>query len=95
MLSIGRVQTLIFLGLVVHRDQAIEKFVSKMFYEFSITLQTARGEQFIAKWNPSKACEPYADEEVRILSNKLVSAVVNKVMHHQGVVTVVKKTKKK
>ena len=93
-LSIGRVQTPI-LGLVVHRDQAIEKFVSKTFYEVFITLQTTQGEQFIAKWKPSKACEPYADEEGRILSNQLASTVVNKVMHQQGVVTVVKQTKKK
>ncbi|MCO4837283.1 MAG: DNA topoisomerase III [Oceanospirillaceae bacterium] len=93
-LSIGRVQTPI-LGLVVHRDQAIEKFVSKAFYEVFVTLQTAQGESFVAKWKPSKACEPYADEEGRIVSYKLASTVVNKVVDQKGVVTGVRQTKKK
>ena len=68
-LSVGRVQTPI-LGLVVHRDQEIEHFVSKPFYEVFVTLQTRQGEKYTAKWKPSKACGPYMDEEGRVISKK-------------------------
>ncbi|MBF4432752.1 DNA topoisomerase III, partial [Vibrio anguillarum] len=57
-LSIGRVQTPV-LGLVVHRDQEIDNFISKPFYEVFVTLQTNQEQQFIAKWKPSAACELY------------------------------------
>ena len=85
-LSIGRVQTPI-LGLVVHRDQAIKHFISAPFYEVFVTLQTAAGEQYIAQWLPSRACEPYLDEHGRVLSRQLASTVVNKVAQQTGTVT--------
>ena len=93
-LSIGRVQTPV-LGLVVHRDQEIENFVSKPFYEVFITLQTNQGETFVAKWKPSSACEPYMDEEGRVLSLKLAEKVLQTVTGKEGHVTAVKKEKKK
>ena len=93
-LSIGRVQTPI-LGLVAHRDKEIENFVSKPFYEVFVTLQTEKNEQFIAKWKPSEACEPYMDEDGRVLSKKLAQTVLNKVQNQIGHVLAVKKDKKK
>lgn len=93
-LSIGRVQTPV-LGLVVHRDLEIENFVSKPFYEVFITLQTLTGEPFVAKWKPSAACEPYMDEEGRVLSRKLAEKVLEKVTGKSGCVKSVKKDKKK
>ncbi|HCR98063.1 MULTISPECIES: DNA topoisomerase III [Halomonas] len=93
-LSIGRVQTPV-LGLVVHRDQEIENFVSKPFYEVFITLQTQVGESFIAKWKPSAACEPYMDEEGRVLSRKLAEVVLDKVRGKNGSIKAVKRDKKK
>lgn len=93
-LSIGRVQTPV-LGLVVHRDQEIENFVSKPFYEVLITLQTVAGEPFTAKWKPSTACEPYMDEEGRVLSRKLAEVVLQKVVGNEGNVKAVKRDKKK
>ncbi|SEG03440.1 DNA topoisomerase-3 [Marinobacterium lutimaris] len=93
-LSIGRVQTPV-LGLVVHRDQEIENFVSKPFYEVFITLQTQAGESFIAKWKPSAACEPYMDEEGRVLSRKLAEVVLDKVRGKNGSIKAVKRDKKK
>lgn len=93
-LSIGRVQTPV-LGLVVHRDQEIENFVSKSFYEVFITLQTVTGEAFVAKWKPSTACEPYMDEEGRVLSRKLAEKVIEKVTGKNGSVKSVKRDKKK
>ena len=77
-LSIGRVQTPI-LGLVVNRDIEIENFISKPFYEVLAHLTTANGEKYQGKWKPSKACEPYMDEEKRILSKKLAENVVNRI----------------
>jgi DNA topoisomerase-3 len=93
-LSIGRVQTPV-LGLVVHRDQEIENFVSKSFYEVFITLQTVTGDAFVAKWKPSAACEPYMDEEGRVLSRKLAEKVIEKVTGKNGSVKSVKRDKKK
>lgn len=93
-LSIGRVQTPV-LGLVVHRDQEIENFITKPFYEVFITLQTVAGESFTAKWKPSTACEPYMDEEGRVLSRKLAEVVLQKVVGHAGNVIAVKRDKKK
>lgn len=76
-LSVGRVQTPV-LGLVVRRDQDIAHFVSKPFYDVLATLETANKSIFTAKWQPSKACEPYQDEEGRVLSRQLAQTVVNK-----------------
>ncbi|MGP9809027.1 DNA topoisomerase III [Halomonas sp. AOP12-C2-37] len=93
-LSVGRVQTPV-LGLVVHRDQEIENFITKPFYEVFITLQTVAGESFTAKWKPSTACEPYMDEEGRVLSRKLAEVVLQKVIGHPGKVIAAKRDKKK
>lgn len=93
-LSIGRVQTPL-LGLVVHRDLEIECFVSKPFYEVFVTLQTAEGERFQAKWKPSEACEAFMDEDGRVLSRKLAENVVARVVDQSGTVKKVQQSKKK
>lgn len=82
-LSIGRVQTPL-LGLVVKRDMEIEEFVSKPFYELEVNLTTEQGFRFKAKWKPSEACEPYMDEENRVLSRKLVENVASRVKDKTG-----------
>lgn len=92
-LSIGRVQTPI-LGLVVARDQAIDQFTCQAFYQVWVTLQTAQGQEYQAKWQPSVACEPYMDQDGRILSNHLAALVVNKVALQTGLVTDVQTAKK-
>lgn len=92
-LSIGRVQTPI-LGLVVNRDIEIENFVSKPFYEVVAKIKTSNGEQFQGKWKPSKACEPYMDEDKRVLSKKLALTVVNRIHNQQGKVLKVRQDKK-
>lgn len=93
-LSIGRVQTPV-LGLVVQRDQDIEKFVTKPFYDVFVTLETADKQQFRAKWQPSAACEPYQDEAGRVLLKKLADTVVQKVVGQTGQVKAVKREQKK
>lgn len=87
-LSVGRVQTPV-LGLVVRRDAEIAQFESKPFYEVMATLatQTEQAPQtFTAKWQPSAACEPYQDEEGRVIVKKLAETVVNKTRGQPGVV---------
>lgn len=92
-LSIGRVQTPV-LGLVVHRDQEIANFLSKPFYEVWITLETADQQRFQAKWQPSAACEPYQDEDGRVLLKKLADTVLQKVGGQKGQVNTVKREQK-
>ncbi|WP_315980127.1 DNA topoisomerase [Aliamphritea spongicola] len=86
MLSVGRVQTPV-LGLVVRRDQSIEDFVSKPFYEVTAHLQTDKQEDFQARWKPSENCAPYQDEEGRVLSRPLAENVVSRISGQPGTVT--------
>ena len=51
-LSVGRVQTPV-LGLVVRRDEEIERFVAKPFYQLIAHVVTQQGEHFKARWQPS------------------------------------------
>lgn len=92
-LSVGRVQTPV-LGLVVQRDLEIEHFISKPFYEVFVTLHAATEEVFQAKWKPSAACEPYMDDEGRVLSKRLAEVVVEKVTGKEGVVKAVSRNNK-
>lgn len=82
-LSIGRVQTPV-LGLVVFRDLEIENFVSKPFYEVFVTIKTEKDETYQAKWKPSQACEPYMDEDKRVLSKALAQNVISRVEGQSG-----------
>lgn len=93
-LSIGRVQTPI-LGLVVHRYLEIENFVSQPFYEVFIELTTAQNQTYTAKWKPSAACEPYMDEDGRVLLKKLAETVLSKVLNQPGTVLAVNHSLKK
>jgi DNA topoisomerase-3 len=92
-LSIGRVQTPI-LGLVVNRDLEIESFVSKPFYEVIAHINSTLGD-YQGKWKPSKACEPYMDNEKRVLSKKLALNVVSRIHNQLGKVTKVNQDKKR
>ena len=85
LLSIGRVQTPI-LGLVAQRDISIEQFQSKVFFEVLAHLRTNKNETFIAKWLPSEACQPWMDEEGRVLNRKLAENVANRIVDKQGLV---------
>lgn len=92
-LSVGRVQTPI-LGLVVRRDLEIEHFKSKPFYEVFAHLQTENNDQFRAKWQPSEACEPYQDEEGRVLLKSLAENVVQRIENQTGIIDSVTKKKR-
>ena len=79
-LSVGRVQTPL-LGLVARRDLTIQNFVSKPFYQVLAHLLLSDNadpaSSFSAKWQPSSACEPYQDEEGRVLNQALAVKVAN------------------
>jgi DNA topoisomerase-3 len=77
-LSVGRVQTPV-LGLVVRRDEEIENFVPKNFFEVKAHIVTPADERFIALWQPSDSCESYQDEEGRLLHRPLAEHVVNRI----------------
>lgn len=85
-LSVGRVQTPV-LGLVVRRDEEIENFVAKDFFEVKAHIVTPADERFTATWQPSEACEPYQDEEGRLLHRSLADHVVKRITGQPAHVT--------
>ncbi|MCJ8319630.1 MAG: DNA topoisomerase III [Colwellia sp.] len=93
-LSVGRVQTPL-LGLVVQRGLDIDNFQSKPFYQVYAHLQTSNNETFIAKWQPSKQCKPYMDDENRVLIKSLAENVISRINNQPGKVTSAKYQQKK
>lgn len=93
-LSVGRVQTPV-LGLVVRRDAEIDSFIARPFYQLIAHLQTEQGELFKAKWQPSEACQPWQDEEGRVLSQALVENVAARINGKTATVTASSRRQKK
>lgn len=85
-LSVGRVQTPV-LGLVVRRDEEIENFVPKDYFEVKAHIITPDDTQFIASWIPSEACEPWQDEEGRLLKRALADHVVARITGQPAIVS--------
>ncbi|MDB2384391.1 DNA topoisomerase III [Endozoicomonas sp.] len=83
LLSVGRVQTPL-LGLVVRRDLDIEHFQVNPFFEVHAVLETKKKEQFKAKWIPSESCQPWMDEEGRVLDKRLAQNVIDRIKGKQG-----------
>jgi DNA topoisomerase-3 len=94
-LSVGRVQTPL-LGLVVRREQEIANFVSKPFFEVKahISLLPDQPISFNAKWKPSDSCQPYCDEEGRVLVKALAENVVNRITNQPAIVESIENTEK-
>ena len=86
LLSVGRVQTPI-LGLVVRRDEEIANFQPKPYFEVFALLVTDQGESFKARWQPSEACQPWMDDEGRVLDRRLADNVVGRIQGKQGEVS--------
>jgi DNA topoisomerase-3 len=93
-LSVGRVQTPV-LGLVVRRDEEIERFVAKPFYQLIAHVVTHQGEHFKARWQPSEACQPWQDDESRVLSKPLVDNVLSRINQQPAIVTASNRKQKK
>ncbi|MGP2443665.1 DNA topoisomerase III [Pantoea ananatis] len=85
-LSVGRVQTPV-LGLVVRRDEEIANFVSKDYFEVKAHIVTPDESRFTANWIPSEACEPWQDEEGRLLKRSLAEHVVARISGQPAIVT--------
>lgn len=89
-LSVGRVQTPL-LGLVVRREQEINEFVSKPFYQVLAHLSVNKVPEneettFTVKWQPSDACQQYCDDEGRVLVKALAMNVVNRITNQNAIV---------
>ncbi|MDX2368911.1 MAG: DNA topoisomerase III [Colwellia sp.] len=89
-LSVGRVQTPL-LGLVVRREQEINDFISKPFYQVLAHLSVNKvldndEKTFTVKWQPSDACQQYCDDEGRVLVKALAMNVVNRITHQDAIV---------
>ena len=93
-LSVGRVQTPI-LGLVAQRDVAIENFSPHDYFQVHAHICTPGNEAFVAKWQPSKACDPHMDDEGRIINKALAENVVNRINDQPAEVTELKQQEKK
>ena len=85
-LSVGRVQTPL-LGLVVKRDEEIENFVSRDFYQVEARLANSNNESLLLKWQPSEACKPYQDEEGRVLHKPLAQNVCQRIAQQSAEIT--------
>ncbi|AJC66250.1 DNA topoisomerase III [Dickeya zeae] len=85
-LSVGRVQTPV-LGLVVRRDEEIDNFVPRDYFEVKAHIVTPANERFVALWQPSESCEPYQDEEGRLLHRPLAEHVVKRIEGQPAQVT--------
>lgn len=105
LLSVGRVQTPL-LGLVVRRDQAIDDFVAKTYYDVDACLQTPpstdaspqdspAGTTFKARWQPSDACARHQDEEGRVLSKALAENVVQRITDQPATVSTLERKLKR
>lgn len=93
-LSVGRVQTPV-LGLVVRRDQEIERFVSHAYYEVWANLQNESDQTFNAKWQPSSDCDRYLDEQGRNLSQPLAKNVARRISNQPAFVQDIKRDHKR
>lgn len=101
-LSVGRVQTPV-LGLVVRRDEEIEAFVSKPFFEVWANLETIPDpansgeipEQFRARWKPSEECARFLDADGRNLSRPLAENVARRITNTQGTITNVERKQRR
>ncbi|MGO2304511.1 MAG: DNA topoisomerase III [Providencia sp.] len=85
-LSVGRVQTPI-LGLVVRRDEEIENFISKDYFEVKAHIVTPLDERFVATWQPSESCLDYQDEEGRLFHRPLAEHVIARIEGKPALVT--------
>jgi DNA topoisomerase-3 len=94
LLSVGRVQTPV-LGLVVRRDDEIKNFMAKPFYQVIAHLRTDQNQHFKARWQPSEACEPWQDEEGRVLAMPLAQNVVSRIEGQAAIVSSSKVQRKK
>jgi DNA topoisomerase-3 len=91
-LSVGRVQTPL-LGVIVRRDQTIERFRPVPYYALTASLSTTEGITCSARWQPGEAVAGHLDEEKRLLDKAVAEAIRARVVGASG--TVVEHTHEK
>ncbi|WP_035342059.1 DNA topoisomerase III, partial [Dickeya sp. DW 0440] len=72
---------------VVRRDEEIAHFIPRDYFEVKAHVLTPAGERFTALWQPSESCEPYQDEEGRLLHRPLAEHVVKRIEGQPATVT--------
>ncbi len=72
---------------MVQRDGEIENFIPKDYFEVKAHIVTPDQQCFVASWVPSNACEPWQDEEGRLLYRALADHVVARIADQPAVVT--------
>lgn len=81
-LSVGRVQ-IPLLGLIVSREKQITSFLSKPFYDISLTITAASG-SFDSNWQPGPSAVAFLDSEGRLIDLEFAQALVNKLTDSSG-----------
>ena len=76
-------------------DEEIDHFQPKPYFEVFALLFTDQGESFKAKWQPSEACQPWMDDEGRVLDRRLAQNVVDRIQGKTGRVRAVEDKKGK
>ncbi len=76
LISVGRVQTPT-LALVVRRDEEIENFKPKDYFEIFAKVKHANGE-FLAKWKPQSTDGPGFDTEGYLIDRRIAEAIAAK-----------------
>jgi DNA topoisomerase-3 len=82
--SIGRVQTPT-LNLVVMRDQEIEQFVPKPYFELQIGCD-AEGHTYRARWLPGQSPDVVIDEDKRCLDRFAAERVIREIQGQMGTI---------
>lgn len=85
-LSVGRVQTPV-LGLVVRRDEEIENFVAKDFFDVKAHIVTPQGGAFCRHTGAERSLRTLPDEEGRLLHRPLAEHVVKRIEGQPAIVT--------
>ena len=86
-LSVGRVQSPV-VGMVVRRDEEIENFLPRDFYTLDALIPNPQSPQsdIRARWKPSDACQPWQDEDGRVIHRKLVENVAARIVDQPAIV---------
>lgn len=93
-LSVGRVQTPL-LGLVVAQDKKIAEFVAHDYFDVHAQITATNGDNFLAKWQPSDACQPHMDSNGKIINKALAQNVVKRITNQPVNVDKVSQQQKK
>ncbi len=86
------------LGLVVRRDAEIAHFVAHDYFTLHALIPyQVEGHEFDirARWQPSDACQPWQDEEGRVLNRALVENVARRIQHQPAIVVASEQTQTK